>query len=403
MARSKTRIGGLLAVICVLALLVAGATPAFAHHKDGHEQGDGQEENFQEADHQASDHDGDADSDSSSTQTEDDSDPRESDPEGQADEGDNQHPSGKDRSVENGKSKSNPNQGKAESNPDDSKGPQRWEGDAQEDDKPNALGGEDAADQDGNNGCGNDDDFDDDNNGHCGKSRPTSAPSPSPSPSPTVIVNMCPTNPSLPMGHEDCDKVKSDGGPKMCPTNPSLPMGHKDCLPPTRPCDADSTMPGIQPCVNATVVCPAGTDNAGREMADLDDCNEDVDATVVCPAGTDNAGLEMADLDDCNEDDVEGRTDQANPVKVCPAGGPYAGMPFMDADDCGSDRVSPSRIVRSAVAAAGDSVLGAARAAGAAAGAALPFTGAGDLLLIAGIAVLLIAGGTFAQRTRGTK
>jgi hypothetical protein len=74
-----------------------------------------------------------------------------------ADAGDNAHPSGKDRSVENGNSG---NQGKSQSDPDGNSngGP----------DKPNGSGGVDKADQDGNNGCGNDDDFEDDNNGNCG-------------------------------------------------------------------------------------------------------------------------------------------------------------------------------------------------------------------------------------------
>jgi hypothetical protein len=114
----------------------------------------------------AGDRDGDADS-SPATQLED-----SHEAEADASPSDNQHPSGKDRSVENGKSA---NQGRSESNPDDSKGPMRWEGAAQEDDKPNGLGGTDREDQDGNNGCGNDDDFDDDNNGWCGK--PGGAPS----------------------------------------------------------------------------------------------------------------------------------------------------------------------------------------------------------------------------------
>ena len=75
-----------------------------------------------------------------------------------SDDGDNAHPSGKDKSVENGNSG---NQGKSTSDPDgDSNGGA---------DKPNGSGGTDKADQDGNNGCGNDDDFEDDNNGNCGK------------------------------------------------------------------------------------------------------------------------------------------------------------------------------------------------------------------------------------------
>ena len=74
------------------------------------------------------------------------------------DDGDDQHPSGNDRSIENGGSG---NQGNSGSDPDgDSNGGE---------DKPNGSGGNDKADQDGNNGCGNDDDFEDDNNGNCGK------------------------------------------------------------------------------------------------------------------------------------------------------------------------------------------------------------------------------------------
>ena len=112
------------------------------------------------------DKDGDADSDSSTSYTEDSDSDGVGD--GISDDGDNAHPSGKDKSVEKGGSGT---QGKSESNPDDSKGPMRSEGQPG-DDKANGPGGSDIYDQDGNNGCGNDDDFDDDNNGWCGK--PTS-------------------------------------------------------------------------------------------------------------------------------------------------------------------------------------------------------------------------------------
>ncbi|MCO8126208.1 LPXTG cell wall anchor domain-containing protein [Acidimicrobiia bacterium EGI L10123] len=79
-----------------------------------------------------------------------------------ADDGDNAHPSGKDRSVEPGGSGT---QGNAQSDPDDDgRGPDRSNGGA---DKPGGEGGVDKDDQDGNNGCGNDDDFEDDNEGLC--------------------------------------------------------------------------------------------------------------------------------------------------------------------------------------------------------------------------------------------
>lgn len=78
------------------------------------------------------------------------------------DNGDNLHPSGKDRSVELGKSDS---QGKARSDPDDNgRGPNRSNGGP---DKPGGSGGIDKI-QDGNNGCDKLD-REDDNEGWCGK------------------------------------------------------------------------------------------------------------------------------------------------------------------------------------------------------------------------------------------
>ena len=170
----------------LFALIMAFWAPAaLAHHKDDHNNGG--------KNSVARDGDGDADSDSNTAYTEDNDTNDDSTPNNVSDDGDNAHPSGKDRSVENGGSG---NQGKSESHPDDSKGPMRYEGELGAD-KPNGPGGTDLADQDGNNGCGNDDDFDDDNNGWCGKPK---------------------------------DRVKDSK------------------TPPPPPCDADATMPGIQKC-----------------------------------------------------------------------------------------------------------------------------------------------------------
>lgn len=86
------------------------------------------------------------------------------------DDGDNRHPSGRDKSVESGGSG---NQGKTKSDPDDDgRGPDRSNGGR---DVPDGPGGADLADQDGNNGCGNDDDFEDDNEGWCGKPKKSEA------------------------------------------------------------------------------------------------------------------------------------------------------------------------------------------------------------------------------------
>jgi hypothetical protein len=82
-----------------------------------------------------------------------------------ADDGDNRHPSGRDRSVESGNSG---NQGNSQSDPDG-----MTNGGA---DKPGGTGGIDQLDQDGNNGCGNDDDFEDDNNGNCGGKEKSTSP-----------------------------------------------------------------------------------------------------------------------------------------------------------------------------------------------------------------------------------
>ncbi len=149
-------------ISAIFALMVLTIVPAYAHHKDGHDNGGGKNESTE----QTSDHDGDADSDPNTAQEDSHADEPDATP------SDNRHPSGKDRSGESGGSG---NQGKAESNPDDSKGPMRYEG-GLGDDKPGGPGGTDRDDQDGNNGCGNDDDFDDDNNGHCGK--PADQPTP---------------------------------------------------------------------------------------------------------------------------------------------------------------------------------------------------------------------------------
>jgi hypothetical protein len=153
------------AVLSVLALMLPAAAEPKADHTNNkggnsasHSNSASQSENSDKSS-ASSDHDGDADSDPATAQ----GDSHDAEPD--ASPSDNQHPSGKDRSAEHGKSG---NQGKAESHPDDSKGPMRYEGELGPD-KPGGPGGTDLEDQDGNNGCGNDDDFNDDNNGHCGR------------------------------------------------------------------------------------------------------------------------------------------------------------------------------------------------------------------------------------------
>ena len=257
MAR-RTRSISIFAAVLV-ALLALWAPAALAHHKDDHTQGgqetsetsedtkgndrkSGYEDNSSEPQETnqgaGSDHDGDADSDGGTAYTEDNDTNDNNTANNVPDDGDNAHPSGKDRSVENGGSG---NQGKSESNPDDSKGPMRYEGKIG-DDKPNGPGGTDLADQDGNNGCGNDDDFDDDNNGWCGK--PTRV---KPSGTNTPV---CDADATM-AGVQKCEEIKGDVIVDS----------------PTKPCDADATMPGTQKCEKpddvlggeVTKTCPAGT------------------------------------------------------------------------------------------------------------------------------------------------
>ena len=235
-ARTTTRrsiSSSVIALLSVIALVALMATPALAHHKADHTQGGGNDAAASDdtaSDDTASDHDGDADSDSSTAYTEDNDTNDGGTPNNVADgeryEGDNAHPSGKDRSVESGGSGT---QGKSESNPDDSKGPMRYEGELGAD-KPNGPGGTDLADQDGNNGCGNDDDFDDDNNGHCGRKKDTTAPvkvsvpEEEPIVQPATIEKVCPATTDFPGkamdSLKDCNKDIVLG---LVITNPATP------------------------------------------------------------------------------------------------------------------------------------------------------------------------------------
>ena len=247
-----------------------------------------------------------------------------------SDDGDNAHPSGNDRSVESGGSG---NQGSSTSNPDDSKGPQRYEG-AKGEDKPNGPGGTDLADQDGNNGCGNDDDFNDDNNGHCGK---TSSPDNSCSAhghsgwecsenqTAAGSSSRCPNGK---MGGDDTGHGANQGSAydSTCDGSPS---GNGNGTGGTKPCAGcvgnadDKNPPGQMPggsdhnngyeCDGNSGVGrtnPAHTGCTDVQAATVDqevqaaavERRTDAAATTLCPAGTDNAGRPMAEAD-CNEDD----------------------------------------------------------------------------------------------------
>jgi hypothetical protein len=355
-----------LCIATVSALLLVTAAPALAHHKDGHEGGSDKqdEQNFQEADQassesqqgKGSDGDGDADNDSSTAYTEDNDSNDGGTPNNVEDEGDNQHPSGKDRSVENGGSGT---QGKSESHPDDSKGPMRYEGDPGPD-KANGPGGEDLADQDGNNGCGNDDDFDDDNNGHCGRKTKTTPPTKEVCPAGTDMAGQEP-------GPHGCNLPKKD----LCPAGT----------------DMAGQEPGPHGCnLPKKDLCPAGTDMAGLPPG-ATGCN--LPKTEVCPADSDMAGLPPG-VEGCN---IDKRDDEVKPniEKRCPAGTDKAGQSMDSLADCNEDDVLP-KVIRDAA----QPLAQVARKAAA----ILPFTGAGDLMFVAALGLLLIAAGAVSLKLR---
>ena len=164
MGRRISAATAVMTVAAALGALLLATVPASAHHKDEHLGGGSNVA-------AASQEEGDGDV---------------------ADEGDNAHPSGKDRSVEIGGSG---DQGSSESDPDDDgRGPDRSNGGP---DKPNGSGGVDKADQDGNNGCGNDDDFEDDNEGWCG-GKPKTAPATATGTAPDELdTGVLPTGPCV--------------------------------------------------------------------------------------------------------------------------------------------------------------------------------------------------------------
>ena len=221
-----------LATLLAMALM-AIAAPAFAHHKDGHDQGK-------------------AKASASEVITEDnDSDgmPNTPDPSGDTD---NAHPSGNDKSAEAGGSG---NQGSSESTPDENgTGPER---DHEGTDKPGNGGGVDKLDQDGNNGCGNDDDFEDDNEGNCGgkaKAKPPKPPK-TDKPKPPKTDTPKPPKTDTPTGSTgNCGNGNGNGGAdgagqgngngntcdKDDDETPVVPSGKPTTKPPTIVSDAST-------------------------------------------------------------------------------------------------------------------------------------------------------------------
>ncbi|MEA2434674.1 MAG: hypothetical protein QOG54_2131 [Actinomycetota bacterium] len=377
MVARRTRLVGLIAALIALCLyaVAPAALAGIATDPKGENSAPGQEKKNDASQEQSSsstdsgDKDGDADSDPNTAYNEDNDTNDGGTPNNQPDEGDNQHPSGKDRSVENGGSG---NQGKSESHPDDSKGPMRCEGTCGEADKPNGGGGTDKADQDGNNGCGNDDDFDDDNNGWCGKPKDKDTEQP-----PTT----CPAGTE--MHGNKCETPP----PTTCPAGTEM-HGNKCETPPTQTCPAGTTMGTNGQCTTPPVdnTCPAGT-----TMGTNGQCT--TPPTQTCPAGTIMGTNGQCSTPPLVEGEIIDRCDSflMGPIDVCrPA--PGVG-PTEDTTQPAPDSVLGERITRPVVAPA--AVAPAAEEQGG----VLPFTG-GNVVPLVVIGLLLIIIGGFALRSR---
>ncbi len=354
-------ISGLISALASLAIVAVA--PSFAGDNDP-----GKEKPSQASQSGASDHDGDADSDENTSLE----DSHEAEPD--AAPSDNEHPSGKDRSAENGGSG---NQGKAESNPDDSKGPMRYEG-AQGDDKPGGPGGGDLEDQDGNNGCGNDDDFDDDNNGHCGAERDDSQ-------------QTCPDGSAMPASGR-CDTPSDSNdvkGNKTCPDGATMVQG-KSCSEP----DNDGRGPDRNESGRDKV--EDGNNGCGNDADRMDDsegwCGKPKDdaevlPTILCPDGS-----EMPAGGNCGEG------------VPCPAGTTMdAAGNCLEVNPSVPEQVLGEQITKDEAKPEGPSVLGvklspALNEPVEVAGAVLPFTG-GDVLLFLALALSLFASGALIMRS----
>ena len=269
----RARISTLLTIIMGLVLLAAMALPAAAKSDNAH----GRKAKADRA---------------ATTEVTEDNDTNDNDtPNNVVDDGDNRHPSGKDKSVEHGNSG---NQGRSTSDPDDDgRGPDRSNGGA---DKPDGPGGVDLADQDGNNGCGNDDDFEDDNEGWCGKP-------PRPAPAPGGGVAPVEEEPTCTPGTAGCP----DEEPSCTPGTAGCPDEEPSCTPGSAGCpDEEPTCtPGTAGCPDEEPTCTPGTAGCPTEVVPGEDT--DVDGTTDSPDVDDEDG-DVLGVDEVAEGDVEGET-----------------------------------------------------------------------------------------------
>ena len=366
-------------LMAALLAIFLGATPALADHKDSHDAGTAAAASGDKEKGGGKDNDGDADNDPGTAYTEDNDTNDGNTPNNQSDDGDNAHPSGKDRSTENGGSG---NQGNSESDPDDDgRGPDRSNDGP---DKPNGSGGVDQADQDGNNGCGNDDDFEDDNEGWCGKPPKEDKPD------------------NVKGNEKPCDEDATMPGTQACDDDDEDDKVEGEEI----PCDKDATMPGTQSCDEDDKV---KEDKVNICHATGSATNPFVEITVSVN-GLNGHGDHEGDVIPmpadgvCDEDEVEGTvtppsvdTDDACPKGTTMVAGstecltPEAVLGLVIENSLGGGESPANRA---------PSVLGA-QVSPEKSGAVLPFTG-GDVLGLLAVGLGMIALGLFAAKATKT-
>ena len=291
------------------------------------------------------------------------------------DAGDNRHPSGKDRSVENGGSGT---QGKSKSDPDG-----MTNGGA---DKPGGTGGIDRGDQDGNNGCGNDDDFEDDNNGNCGgkhkdHSRSCTAKS-TKSPSDDSMKSGCKT--TAKPATSECPKAASMSKSSSHSKSSSSKSRHSSTCAKSAPKSCSTTTgASSSTCPKPTSTCPAGmVDSNGAQAG----------GCVKSAAAGDTAKTETSKSDDSK---VHAQPATVPTTTTTTAASAVSGTSASGGSTGGAAAASAS-------APAQGEVMGisaqAAPAAGTAGADTLPFTGAGSTVLLIGLAAACIVAGTALTR-----
>lgn len=219
MTKARTLFGALGAVMCIVVLVLSAASPVYAHHRDGHAQGDdraSEGERFtDEEDPEGKRYDGEGEPRGESES----SCPNEK---AGTDDGGGANTSGPyDNTCDGDASKAGNGGGSAQGRP--------CAGCVGNADDKNPPGQMRDGNHDGNAG------YECDANNGVGRSNPAHTacePPDSTQGGGGGLTPMCPSNPNLPLNHPGCGGGGNGGGGEVapvCPSNPNLPLGHPGC------------------------------------------------------------------------------------------------------------------------------------------------------------------------------